>query len=794
MYISINWIKDFVNLDGIDIEKLIYKFTMSTAEVEGIIKRGFDINGVVVGKVLSVEDVENSSKLHKVIVDIGKEKIQSICGAKNVKEGIKIAFAPFGSTVQGMEVKKSSLAGLESNGICLSEKELGFSDDHSGIMILDDCYEVGTNIKDIIPLEDIIYEVDNKSLTNRPDLWGHYGIAREIAAITNRKLKPLEVEDLSLYNDLSKLDVKVENKDDCLRYSAITIENVLKKTSSYKMRTRLYYCGLRSINLLADMTNYIMLELGQPMHAFDKRYVDSVEVKRLKEDTKFKTLDGNERNLEKDSLMIWNKNVPVAIAGVMGGENTQIFDDTTSLFLESANFDGVLVRKTANKLALRTDAATRYEKTLDPELTKIAIARFITVLKEEDSNVKVTSSFTDVYLKQYPHITIDITKSYIDRLIGIKLPMEEVTSVLTRLEYGLTVDGENIQIDVPSFRATKDVTQKADIIEEIARIHGYDIIEPITNYAPIVPVPEDEERVLEYSIKELLATKFKMSEIHSYVWYDTMLNKELGIEVKDNLKIVNGLNKKDSTLRETMAPTMLYAVYKNLRYYQSCKVFEIGRTFDYKMDGSNCKENKKLGFAMADNKMSDKELVFEAKKAVLSIFKVNKNINLEFTNNTHYDYNFIHPVNCFEIKSDNQTLGYISVVNPKVKDKINAKTNIVICELDIEKIVNAAEIKKVYKEPTKYQTVKFDFSIIVSSDVTYKDIENVIKSANLEYLISYELVDVYTNLEKLAGKKNITIRFNIGANDKTLSKEEIDLEREKLINKLQENDMTIPMA
>ena len=188
------------------------------------------------------------------------------------------------------------------------------------------------------------------------------------------------------------------------------------------------------------------------------------------------------------------------------------------------------------------------------------------------------------------------------------------------------------------------------------------------------------------------------------------------------------------------------------------------------------------------------ELVFEAKKAVLSIFKVNKNINLEFTNNTHYDYNFIHPVNCFEIKSDNQTLGYISVVNPKVKDKINAKTNIVICELDIEKIVNAAEIKKVYKEPTKYQTVKFDFSIIVSSDVTYKDIENVIKSANLEYLISYELVDVYTNLEKLAGKKNITIRFNIGANDKTLSKEEIDLEREKLINKLQENDMTIPMA
>lgn len=791
MYISINWIKDFVNLDGIDIENLIYKFTMSTAEVEGIIKYGENTKGIVVGKVLSVENVENSNKLHKVIVDIGNKKLQSICGAKNVREGIKIAFAPDGSTVNGINVVKSQLSGLDSEGICLSEKELGFSDDYSGIMILEDDFEVGTDIKKIIPLDDIIYEIDNKSLTNRPDLWGHYGIAREIAAITKRDLKPLEVVNLELYNDLQKLNIDIESKDDCYRYSAITIENINKKISSYKMRARLYYCGLRSKNLLADLTNYIMLELGQPMHAFDKRYIDKVKVETLKEDMSFKTLDGNERNLDRGTLMIWNNSNPVAIAGVMGGENTQIMDDTTSLFLESANFDGTLVRKTANKLALRTDAATRYEKTLDPELTKLAIARFIKVLEEEDKNIEVTSSFTDVYLKKYPEITIDIDKKYIDRLIGVKLTMEEISSILKSLKYGISIDGEKINIKVPSFRATKDVTQKADIIEEIARIHGYDNIEPKTNFSPIVPVEKDYIRSLEYNVKEMLSTKFGMSEIHSYVWYDTELNRELEIKVEDNLKIVNALSKQDSTLRSTMAPTIIYAINKNLKSFQKCNVFEIGRTFKYENPGQNCEEMKILGLGLADNKKSEEELIFEVKSMIDSIFKINKNINVEYEKNNEIKYNWIHPVNSFIIKKDNLILGYISVLNPNIKDNINSKSSIVLAELridNLDKIENEA-IK--YKEPTRYQTVNFDLSIIVPRDTTYAKLEKIIKETEMEYLIEYNLVDVYTNDEKLKDRKNMTVKFNIGSYTSTLTKEEIDSQREKILLNLEKNNMYI---
>jgi phenylalanyl-tRNA synthetase beta chain len=791
MYISINWIKDFVDLDGIDIENLIYKFTMSTAEVEEIIKYGEDTKGVVVGKVVSVENVKNSDKLHKVIVDIGNKQIQSICGAQNVRDGIKIAFAPEGSIVNGVNVVKSKLAGLDSEGICLSEKELGFSDDHSGIMILEDNFEVGTDIKKIIPLDDIIYEIDNKSLTNRPDLWGHYGIAREIAAITKRDLKPLEVVNLDLYNDLQKLNIDVENKNECYRYSAITIENVNKKTSSYKMRTRLYYCGLRSKNLLADLTNYIMLELGQPMHAFDKRYIDKIKVGTLKEDISFKTLDGNERTLDKGTLMIWNNSNPVAIAGVMGGENTQIMDDTTALFLESANFDGTLVRKTANKLALRTDAATRYEKTLDPELTKLAIARFIKVLKEEDQNVNVTSAFTDVYLKKYPEIIIDIDKKYIDRLIGVNLTMEEISSILTRLKYDISIEGKNINIKVPSFRATKDVTQKADIIEEIARIHGYDNIEPKTNFSPIVPVEKDYIRSLEYNTKEMLATKFGMSEIHSYVWYDTDLNRELEIKVEDNLKIVNALNKQDSTLRSTMAPTIIYAINKNLRNFQKCNVFEIGRTFKYENPGQICEEMKVLGIGLADNKKTEEELVFELKSMIDSIFKINKNINVEYQKNNEMKYNWIHPVNSFVIKKDNLILGYMSVLNPKIKNNINSKFSIVVAELRIDILDKISNETVKYKETTKYQTVNFDLSIIVSKDTTYGEIEKVIKEANMEYLIDYSLVDVYINNEKLKDTKNITVKFNIGSYTSTLTKDEIDLQREKILSNLEKNNMHI---
>lgn len=792
MYISINWIKDFVNLDGIDIKDLIYKFTMSTAEVEGIIEYGKNTRDVVVAKVLSVENVENSKKLHKLVVDIGDKKVNCICGAPNVKEGIKVAFAKEGSLVNGLSITKTTIAGHESSGMCLSEKELGISDDNSGIMVLDDKYNIGEDIKNIIPIDDIIYEIDNKSLTNRPDLWGHYGIAREIAAITNRKLKPLEVENLDKYNDLKKLDINIEDSNLCYRYTGLTIDNVNKKTSSYKMKTRLTYCGLRPISLLVDMTNYIMLELGQPMHAFDKEFIKKINVKTLKNDEEFVTLDGNKRNLKQGTLMIYNENKPVAIAGVMGGENTQITDATTSLFLESANFNAVSVRKTASAIALRTDASARYEKTLDPELTKLAIERFVKILKDEDDDIKVSSSLSDVYVNKYPVITIDISREYINKKIGVNFSDEMIEKVLTSLYFKIIENKNgNFKIEVPSFRATKDVSGKADIIEEISRIYGYDNIVPQTNLWKVEPVKEDSLRELEYNIKTLLAQKYGMSEVHSYVWYDTKLNSELGIEVHDNLKIVNGLSKLDSTLRYNMVPTMLYAIYKNIKNFDEIGVFEIGRTFDYKEKGKDCVENKVLGIGKSSISKTEEELMFEVKSMIENIANINKHVSLSYVCNSKFDDNFIHPVNSYEVKYGDECLGYISVLNPRIKDAINKKSNIVVAQINIDMLDKIKYLDIQYEEISKYQTVDFDLSIIVDKNVSYFEIEKVIKDANMQYLKSYSLIDVYENEEKLKDKKNITIRFNIGSSDKTLTKEEIDEERIKLITNLGKYNMNI---
>ncbi len=792
MYISINWIKDFVNLDGIDIKDLIYKFTMSTAEVEGIIEYGKNTRDVVVAKVLSVENVENSKKLHKLVVDIGDKKVNCICGAPNVKEGIKVAFAKEGSLVNGLSITKTTIAGHESSGMCLSERELGISDDNSGIMILDDKYNIGEDIKNIIPIDDIIYEIDNKSLTNRPDLWGHYGIAREIAAITNRKLKPLEVENLDKYNDLKKLDINIEDSNLCYRYTGLTIDNVNKKTSSYKMKTRLTYCGLRPISLLVDMTNYIMLELGQPMHAFDKEFIKKINVKTLKNDEEFVTLDGNKRNLKQGTLMIYNENKPVAIAGVMGGENTQITDATTSLFLESANFNAVSVRKTASAIALRTDASARYEKTLDPELTKLAIERFVKVLKDEEDDIKVSSRLSDVYVNKYPVITIDISREYINKKIGVNFSDEMIEKVLTSLYFKIIENKNgNFKIEVPSFRATKDVSGKADIIEEISRIYGYDNIVPQTNLWKVEPVKEDSLRELEYNIKTLLAQKYGMSEVHSYVWYDTKLNSELGIEVHDNLKIVNGLSKLDSTLRYNMVPTMLYAIYKNIKNFDEIGVFEIGRTFDYKEKGKDCVENKVLGIGKSSISKTEEELMFEVKSMIENIANINKHVSLSYVCNSKFDDNFIHPVNSYEVKYGDECLGYISVLNPRIKDAINKKSNIVVAQINIDMLDKIKYLDIQYEEISKYQTVDFDLSIIVDKNVSYFEIEKVIKDANMQYLKSYSLIDVYENEEKLKDKKNITIRFNIGSSDKTLTKEEIDEERIKLITNLGKYNMNI---
>ena len=519
MFLSMNWISDFVDLSGLDKLALINKFSLSTAEVENeIFFKGSDISGIVAARIKEVLPHPDSKKLHLLKVDAGDGKLTDVvCGAPNVKEGMVTAFAKVGAHIGDIEITPRDLAGYTSFGMCCSEKELGISDNHEGIMEITDDIPLGTDLKDFYEIDDIVFEVDNKSLTNRPDLWGHYGIAREFAAISGRELKPLNAEDMAHYSALPQLDLKIEDPL-CRRYSCMSVKNITRKISPVNMRIRLFYCGMRAINFLADLTNYIMLEMGQPMHAFDSRKIDKIRIKRFEKPFKFTTLDGVERNIDENTLMICNDNTPVAIAGIMGGLDSEIVDDTDSLTLESATFDAASIRKSTVRLSHRTDASMRYEKSLDPEMTVPAIGRFLKLMHDADRGAEVISSLTDEYAAPFDKVELSFDKAFVDRYTGIEIDNERIVKTLKSLGFGVENSGDDFKVSVPSFRATKDVTIKADIIEEITRIYGYDNFEVNTALAPLYPVRPETEKTVEDRIKDILVKSFDMHELHSYVW------------------------------------------------------------------------------------------------------------------------------------------------------------------------------------------------------------------------------------------------------------------------------------
>ncbi|MBO5230386.1 MAG: phenylalanine--tRNA ligase subunit beta [Clostridia bacterium] len=767
MFVSINWIKDYVDLDGLDIKKLIESFTLATAEVEDIIEKGADVQNVVVGEILSVENHPNSNKLHLLKVDAGEKVCNIVCGAPNVAVGQKVALALAGGRVCGGEIKVATVAGYESEGMCCSEKELGISDDHSGIMELDPSLKNGTNIKDIFPIDDIIFEVDNKSLTNRPDLWGHYGIARELAALSGRELKPLEMGDLS-YDGDEKVDVKIGREDLVYRYSCIKMDNITKNKSPLDMRIRLYYCGMRGINLLADVTNYIMLEIGQPTHAFAGNSIDKIVVTTPDEKIKFTTLDGVERDIDEETLMICNGNTPVGIAGIMGGLESEIVEDTGSVVLESANFDGVSIRKSSSRLGHRTDASARYEKMLDPELTMDAVGRFVKLVKDIDSGARVASKITDEYVRKYPEITLSFDKKYVDRYTGIDISDEQINKTLTALGFAVDYDNGEYTVKVPSWRATKDVTIKADIIEEITRIYGYDNFEITTTNSPLKPVPNDYARLEDAEAKDILVKKYGFHEVHSYVWCDGRKFKKLGIEVEDNVKVLNIENSDNGVLRNSMLPTLLTIAQENKDFAEKYSIFEIGRVVDGTDENGLCNERKHLGAVIYDKSGNEKAAYLKAVEIINCLIGEIKQKKAGYNKIAPVSA-WQHPKNTAEILIDGKRVGILCAMHPANRAKLD-KTAAAVCfeiDMDIFSSIDANSIS--FREPSTQQSTYYDLSLVLAENTKYSDLAACWEALNLAELETAKVIDTY---EK-DGIKSVTVRLIFAAMDRTLEMEEV---------------------
>ena len=786
MFLSMNWISDFVDLSGLDKLKLINQFSLSTAEVENdIYFKGSDLSGVVVAEIKSVENHPDSKKLHLLKVDAGESELTDvICGAPNVRVGMKTAFAKVGAKIGEIEIAPRKLAGYLSNGMCCSEKEIGISDDNSGIMEITDDIPNGTDLKSVYAIDDIIFEVDNKSLTNRPDLWGHYGIAREFAALSGRPLKDIGGVDLSKYDSLPKVDMKIEDSL-CQRYSCLQVENIKRTVSPVDMRIRLYYCGMRAINFLADLTNYLMLEMGQPMHAFDSRKVEKIRIKRFDTPFTFQTLDGVERNIDENTLMICNDNTPVAIAGIMGGLDSEIVDDTTTLTLESATFNAASVRKSTVRLAHRTDASMRYEKCLDPEMTVTAIARFVELLQKYDDGASVVSALTDDYAYHYDNVELKFDKAFVDKYTGIDISNDTIVKTLKSLGFGVELENDSFTVDVPSWRATKDVTMKADIIEEITRIYGYDNFDIHTAVAPLYPVRSSIEKTVEDKIKDLLVKRFSLHELHSYVWsyYDEL--KAIGLDAGGVIKLDGATNPNIETIRRSIIPTQLCQVKSNTSFALRFGIFEIGRVVTGLDENNNCIEKKKLAITLF-SKVAPVSVLFYKLRDILEIMSDDiKHKPLTFEAK-QAEYPYQHPVNLNRVFCDGVEIGEIGIVYPTVQKKIDKKASIVYAEIDVEAFANIENASIQYIEPSRFPEMEIDLSFISK---TFAPISIAIAEAKSPLVKNVYVTDIYE--DENDGSKSITTRIVFAHPERTLTKEEVTEVTDKIIATLKDKGIEL---
>ncbi len=789
MKVSINWIKDYVDLSGIEVDELVKRFNLSTAEIEDVEYKGADIKDVVFGKVLEVKNHPESNHLHILKVDVGSEQLQIVCGAPNVYEGMVTAVCKVGGSVCAGKIKVGKLAGVESYGMCCAESELGIGADDEGIMDIKEEVVIGQDIKEVWPVDDVVLEIDNKSLTNRPDLWGHYGIAREFAAIFDRKLKKMPTDDLSKYDSLPKIPVAIHT-DNCYRYSSISVKNIEAKKSPREMAIRLIYAGMRDINLLADLTNYVMLDVGLPMHAFDNKIVDGINVIESDGNTVMLTLEGEEHKLPEGALVISDKDKdPVAIAGIKGGLKSGISDDTDSVLFEAAVFDYATIRKAARTIGLITDASQRYEKSLDPEQTPVALSRILYLLKQIDKKAEVTSCFSDCYHKKYDKIEIAFKPEFISRIVGEDISKEFIVKTLTALEFGIKEKDGELVAEVPSFRATKDVSIKEDLVEEVARLYGYDNIKPKTLMFDCEPQQAIPAIEYEYATKLLLAEKYNANEIHSYIWNYEEFNKQHNIEMKSYVSLLDSSNAGQSGIRSALIPTLVRTLEENKNNYENVRVFEIGRVVSGLDEENHSIEEKRLAVLFASQKKSEFELFTEMKTAIADIAKNIIGVDVELSEGETASY--LHPVNSFRIKSRIADYGYMGVIHPSVKKAVDKRFNVVVLEVDYEKLANTKAFAKKIKNVSKYQAVEIDYNILVDENMKYAELSKILSKYKSRILSGFELVDIYENKETLGNKKSVTLRFNLSSFDHTLTGEEIEKFRTDLVEFVTKNGLEV---
>jgi len=802
MKVSLNWIRDYVQLPAdADLKKLAYDLTMSTVEVEDTIELAKQFDHMVVGVINTIEQHPNADKLRVCMTDIGGRVESIVCGGSNLREGMKVAVALPGAVCrwhgegEPVEIKKSKLRGVDSYGMICGAVEIGLADlfptkEEAHILDLSDFdAPAGTPLADALDLNDIILEIDNKSMTNRPDLWGHYGIAREIAALYDLPMKAFPRFDRNVANTAG-FHVTVEDAERCPRYLSAQIEGLSVKPAPYQMQSRIWKVGMRPINALVDITNYVMLATGQPTHAFDSDHIAGhVIVRRAGEGEKLLLLNGKELALSGDDLVIADDAGVVGLAGVMGGAKDSILPETDKVILEVANFDAKGIRRTALRYDNRTEASARYEKAIDPERCDQAFDLSMQLLGQLYPEMKVTG-LVDEYPQHLKQAEIDVPLSWLERRLGKRLPPEEIRHKMELLGYGISFDGDNMHVVVPTWRSTGDVSIQADIMEEVARMYGYENFEaePITTTfdGAINQLDKDLER----RIKEYLAIRCGMQEIFTYPWMEESYVNAVLQSTEGILSLSTPPSPAERFVRSSLLPNLCKAVVKNERYFDEFSIFETAQVFRDENYTSPYDPREKLpsqrknvagAFASADK---DITALFRKAKGVVEMMARYVHMEALTFRQTEKPV-WADNVVWLNICRGEEKVGDLALLSKKVSMACGIKNlNVMLFQLDQDSLVPLKSRTNTFTHMAEYPMTDYDISLLLDGSVQWKDVLQTVGGIKSELLHGASFVDEYRGKQVPAGKKSLTLRLSIGSKEKTLTSSEIEEVASNVLNKI----------
>jgi phenylalanyl-tRNA synthetase beta chain len=788
MLISLNWIKDFVDIPEMSPKELGSLFTLATAEVEDVIIKGAALGSILCVEIKSFKPHPDSDKLNLVTFDLGHgQQKEVVCGAPNVKVGLRVPYAPIGTTLpNGMTLEPKKIRGILSDGMLCSSSELGLGEGKAGLMELGPDAVPGTPLPQYLKLEtDIILDVDNKSLTHRPDLWGYLGLAREFAAAHKRSLKfpfspEWEKKIESQFNETnSPVKVEVAPDSSCLAYYGLSIDIPKMGATPEMIKQRLESVGLRSINLIVDISNYVMIELGMPNHIFDRSKIQGgkVVIRRVGQEMQFKTLDDLNRELLPTDTVIFDTERPLVLAGIMGGLESGVTTDSTKLFLEVANWEAPEVRKTSVRLGLRTDSSQRYEKTLDSNQCYRTLLRLVELIQQfcPGSTIIGTPETHINQDKLAKPLTLTISQDQINKNLGKVIPRETVIDIFQRLDFKVEERVGFFEVTVPSYRTTKDISVKADLVEEIGRMIGYDNISPVSPLLPVKPIRLSSVKQFHRKIQDFLVQQGKTLQVMTYPLVGKeLLQKALWPQLNDHLVLVNALSVEQDRMRPSIIPSAIETAAHNHKHFEEFAFFELGRSY---VDFG--KERSQLVIAMYSK---DKTRFIEVENVVEKLLSL-LNVSFVFTSKNEKfshavvsnNWNGLHPHEYVNIQTMGKFTGMISSIHPLVLRNFKMKGHLTLAVIDITDL-EAREVKDKtkYHPISKFPVSSFDVTVVMDKDLPSASAISALSSLKQKEFKSKAILNVFSMNEF---QKAVSIRTVFEDSEKTLAADTIkDLE------------------